>query len=175
MDFSNMDIAVFLAELDGKRISLNMSYQNIADACDVSQTTIIRIFKGQSEPSFAMLQKIAVAVKYEPKQEPITLTGFTQEDYIRYLQQTVEAEKAEQITRLAQQEAHYNMLLNQKNRTIKMVSLALTLLVTFLISWLIIDVTHPTVGWFQREVAYHSASGVSDVFTHIREWFESIL
>lgn len=169
MDLSQMDVSELLATLDGQRIALNLSYQNIADACDVSQTTIIRIFKGQTEPTFAMLQKIAVAVKYEPKQEPIALSGFTQEDYIRYLQQTVEAEKAEQREKLAQQEAHYNMLLNQKNRTIKYLSAVLLLFALGFIGWLIVDVTHPHIGWIQREAAYFS-EGMRNMIRAVTDW-----
>lgn len=169
MDLSKMDASELLATLDGRRIAQSMSYQNVADACDVSQTTIIRIFKGQTEPTFAMLQKIAVAVKYEPSREPITLSGFTQEDYIRYLQQTVEAEKEEQTVKLAQQEAHYNMLLNQKTRTIMYLAAALFLFATGFIAWLIIDVTHPDVGWIQREAAYF-ADGIRNVIQTVADW-----
>ena len=156
MDLANMDLGILLAELDGRRTSLDMSYQNVADACNVSQATIIRIFKRQSEPSIGILQKIAAAVKYEPVQEPVILEGYTPEDYTHFLQQSILREKTESSTRAAQQEAHYNMLLNQKNRTIKWMASVLFLFAAGFITWLIIDVTHPEVGWFQRELARYS-------------------
>ena len=65
MDLSSVDIGVLLSELEEKRLALHLSYQSDADACGVSQTTIMRIFKRKVEPSAAMLQKIASAVKYE--------------------------------------------------------------------------------------------------------------
>ena len=168
MDFSNIDVNILLSELDGRRTSLNMSYQNIADACNVSQATIIRIFKRQTEPTMAMLQKISAAVKYEPKREEIVLTGYTQEDYIRFLQRSLEYEKEEQNIRIAQQEAHYNMLLNQKTRTIQYLAIVLGIVAVFLVAWLIIDVTHPTVGWIQRDVAYRGAETGWNLIAQLR-------
>lgn len=174
MDFSNVDLDILLAELDGKRTAMNLSYQNVADACNVSQATIIRIFKRQSEPTMAILQKIACAVKYEPVREPIVLSGYTQEDYIRFLQQTIAAEKEEQSVRQGQQEAHYNMLLKQKTRTIMWLAVVLFLFAVGFIAWLIIDVTHPTVGWFQRESAYNS-NAIGDAVLSAAEWLRRLL
>ena len=158
MDFAKLDLDLLLSELDGCRTSLNLSYQNLADACQVSQATVIRIFKKQSEPSMAMLQKLAAAVKYVPRTEPIILTGYTQDDYITYLQQSLEYEKEDQRIRLAQQEAHYNMLLGQKTRTITFLSGILFLFAIAFIAWLIIDVTHPDIGWIQRQAAWFSSA-----------------
>lgn len=162
MDFSNTDLDILLSELDGLRTSLNLSYQNVADACNVSQATIIRIFKRQTEPTMAMLQKIAAAVKYQQKQEPVVLTGYTQDDYIKFIQQSILHEKAESAARIAQQEAHYNMLLNQKTRTITWLAFVLFLFAAGFITWLIIDVTHPDIGWIQRSVY--------EGLTTLRDW-----
>lgn len=173
MDFANIDLDILLPELDARRDTQNISYQKVADACQVSQTTIIRIFKRQTEPSVAMLQKIAAAVKYEPRREEIILTGYTQEDYIQFLQRTLEAQKEEHNLRTAQQEAHYNMLLAEKNRWIRYLFLAVILVAGFLVGWLIIDVTHPHIGWIQRDVAYYGAEGLSSVFLAVRDFFQS--
>lgn len=173
MDFSNIDMDIFIPELDARRGALNMSYQRVADACDVSQTTVIRIFKRQTEPTIAMLQKICAAVQYEPRREEIILTGYTQEDYIRYLQKSLEAAKEENSARIAQQEAHYNALLTEKNRWIKYLAAAVILFCSFLIGWLIIDVTHPTVGWIQREAARQSSDDLGNAFMAIKSWIET--
>lgn len=169
MDFSNLDLDVFIPELDAKRGAMNMSYQNVADSCGLSQTTIIRIFKRQAEPTVATLQKIAAAVKYEPRREELILTGYTQEDYIKFLQKSLEAAKEEHAVRSAQQEAHYNMLLAEKNRWIRYLFVAVILVSAFLVGWLIIDVTHPDVGWIQRQAAY-SGSGLQNMLSAICEW-----
>jgi transcriptional regulator with XRE-family HTH domain len=151
LNFAKLDLNIVLADMDGCRKELGMSYQNLADACQVSQATVIRIFKKQSEPSMAMLQKLAAAVKYTPKEEAIILAGYTQDDYITYLQQSLEYEKEDQRLALARQEAHYNMLLGQKTRTITILSAVLFLFAISFILWLIVDITHSDIGLFQSQ------------------------
>lgn len=56
MDFSTIDLDALIPKLEDRRISLNLSYQNVADACNVSQSTIIRIFKRQADPSIVVLR-----------------------------------------------------------------------------------------------------------------------
>lgn len=150
MDLSNVDLGVLLAELEEKRQSLHLSYQSVADACGVSQTTIMRIFKRKVEPSAAMLQKIASAVKYETPPDVTVPLGYSQEDFVKYQQELLEQERQLHERRSRQQEAHYNMLLHRERRTILILSIILMLLVAAFIIWLIIDVTHPNIGWVQR-------------------------
>lgn len=150
MDLSNVDLGVLLAELEEKRQSLHLSYQSVADACGVSQTTIMRIFKRKVEPTAAMLQKIASAVKYESSPSALVPQGYSQEEYIRYQQEFMDQERQIHERRARQQEAHYNMLLQRGRRTILSLSIILTLLVAAFIIWLIIDVMHPNIGWVQR-------------------------
>lgn len=58
MDFSTIDLDALVPKLEARRVSLNLSYQNVADACNVSQSTIIRIFKRQADPSIVVLKSI---------------------------------------------------------------------------------------------------------------------
>ena len=149
MDFASADVESLLSELDVRRQSLHLSYQNLADSCGVSQATVIRIFRRQTEPNIPMLQKLATAVKYMPREEPLVPESYSQSGYIQFLQDSIAREKAAHELRLRQQEAHYNLLLHHERRTVKMVSLILLLLVLAFICWLIIDVTHPEIGWIQ--------------------------
>lgn len=157
MNLAKMAPDQLLHELDALRIAQNLSYQNVADACNVSQSTIIRTFKHQTEPTLDLLQKIAATVGYEPHREPLVLQGYTQDAYVDFLQKSIAAEKEDYKLREARAEASHNMLMNQKNRTIKYLSAILFLFAIGFISWLIIDVTHKDIGWFQRE-AYFSSS-----------------
>lgn len=150
MDISNVDLGVLLAELEEKRQSLHLSYKSVADACDVSQTTIMRIFKRKVEPTAAMLQKIASAVKYESSSSALIPQGYSPEEYIKYQQELLEQERKIHERRSRQQEAHYNMLLHRERRTTLILSIILTLLVAAFIIRLIIDVTHSNIGWVQR-------------------------
>lgn len=177
MNLTKMAPDQLLQELDALRVSQNLSYQNVADACNVSQATVIRVFKHQTEPTLDILQKIAAAVRYEPTQEPLVLSGYTQDAYIDYLQKALQAEKEDHKLREARAEARHNMLLSQKDRTIAYLAAILFLFTIGFISWLIIDVTHPTVGWFQREVAYgHGAAapGIPDSLLSLWESFKNI-
>ena len=71
MDFSTIDLDALIPKLEDRRVSLNLSYQNVADACNVSQSTIIRIFKRQADPSIVVLRSILAAVKYDIVTPPI--------------------------------------------------------------------------------------------------------
>ena len=174
MNITKMPPDQLMQELDALRTAQNLSYQNVADACNVSQATIFRAFKRQTEPTLELLQKIAVAVGYEPDREPLVLQGYTQDAYVEYLQRSIIAEKEEHKLREARTEARHNMLMNQKNRTIKYLSGILLIFAIGFISWLIIDVTHPEVGWFQRALSHYSNSGTSTwdlICERIKDWF----
>ena len=54
MDFSTINLDALVPKLEARRVALNLSYQNVADACNVSQSTIIRIFKRQADPSIVV-------------------------------------------------------------------------------------------------------------------------
>ena len=161
MDLSNVNIEALIASLDGQRIAMKMSYQAVADACGVSQATVMRALKGQNSPTMELLQKIAHAVKYEPSHEPVMLEDFTKDAYIAYLRSLLSEKKREQTTHVAQLQAHYNMLLAQKTRTITILSAALVLVSIVLVGWLIMEIIHPTQGWIQREVAVRFGTWLS--------------
>lgn len=172
MNLSKLSPEQLIQELDALRIAQNLSYQNVADACGVSQSTVIRAFKHQTEPTLDLLQKIAASVGYEPHREPIVLQDYTKEAYVDFLQQVIATEREEHHLREARAEARHNMLLNQKSRTIGYLCAVLFLFAVAFIAWLIIDVTHPTVGWFQREIvasSYHP-NNTSTAWTLLCEW-----
>lgn len=155
MEFHN-DISVFMEELDALREARGLSYQAVADACNVSKATVYRALHGATEPTAQLVQQIAAIVQYKPANNDVAPRDYTQDAYIDYLQAAIQRQTDENDRRVRQLHAHYNMLRNQDRRTIRMLALALALLISAFIIWLIIDVTHPTVGWFQREVAHHS-------------------
>lgn len=155
----NGDIPALLAELDALREARGLSYQDVADACQVGKATVYRALTGATgEPSLQLVQKIAAAVQYKPNVPAPELTDLSKDGYIAYLKAALQHQSEENDMRVQQLHAHYNRLRAQDRRTIRMVSLALALLIAAFIIWLIIDVTHPTVGWFQREVANQSGA-----------------
>lgn len=170
MEQIQRDIPELLAELDALRAQRGMSYQAVADSCNVSKATVYRALSGATEPTAQLLQQIMAAVQYKPRQYEIAPKDYTQDAYISYLQESLQRQSTENELRVRQLQAHYNMLRNQDRRTIRMLALALALLIGAFIIWLIIDVTHPTVGWFQREIAYQN-----DTLLDITGWLEENL
>ena len=148
MNLANANIDVLLTELNAKRSAMHISYQSLADACEVSQATVIRVLKRQTDPSLPLLQKMAIALKYEPKQEPIVLNSYTQEDYVLFLRQSLEREIEDSKLQLAHQEAHYNQLLAQKTRTISILCIAVVIFALAFISLLILDLATPFINLF---------------------------
>ena len=140
MKITNVDQNQLLLDLDAQRKVMNLSYQNVADACEVSQATIMRVFKRQTEPTFEMLQKIAAAVHYDAKPAPVMLEGYTKEEYIVYLQRLIERREEDFKIREAKAEARHNVAINQKTRTIRNLSIAIAMLAGGFILWLIMDI-----------------------------------
>lgn len=149
--------AELVLELETMRAARGMSYQAVADACGVSKATIHRTLSGATEPTMQLLQSIAAAVQWKPTDAPSPPIDPTRESYAAYLVSELEHRDAEHDRRVQQLHAHYNMLRRQDRRTILWLSICLTAVVAFLVLWLIIDVTHPTVGWVRREVSLYTA------------------
>lgn len=118
MDFSTIDLDALIPKLEDRRISLNLSYQNVADACNVSQSTIIRIFKRQADPSIVVLRSILAAVKYDIVTPPMPDEG-SENEQIEYLKKSIEFEREDKIVRLAQQEAQFMRQHNEDRRLVR--------------------------------------------------------
>lgn len=143
------DISVFVSELDAQRAAMGMSYQDVADACDVSRPTVYRALSGKTQPTMQLLKNIAAAVQYREKREDILPDELTQEAYIAYLKQLVKQKDDEIDARAKQLHAHYAKLLRQSKRRVTMWAiLALAFMATFVILFLY-DFSHLDRGWIQ--------------------------
>lgn len=156
MDLSNLDSDALLLALESHRQAQNMSYQNVADACNVSQSTILRVFKRQTEPTLDLLKKIAFAVKYEPPQEPVVLTGYTQDAYIEYLQKAWAADKRDHSMRISQIQADNNRERAEARRSLNIALLIIAAFVVAFFALFVYDFTHTDRGWFQMDASYYS-------------------
>lgn len=151
MDVAAIKVEEIINELNRQREKRGISYQAVADACDVSQTTIIRIFKGATEPTVTMLQSIAAAVQYVPAEpERWPPSGCSNEQYTEYLSAELSRREEEYRRHIMQLQAHYNALNRQNRRVILILGIAVAVLVVFLVGWLIFDIMHPNIGWIQR-------------------------
>lgn len=155
----NGDISALVAELDSLRAAKNMSYQQLADACGVSKSTIYRTISGATEPTVQLLQSIAAAVQYEPDAPETFPTDFTQDSYIAYLQNRIVQKDADQKAHVQQLHAHYNMLMRQARREkIVWMVLAIAFALTFVVLFLY-DFANLDRGWIQRMFGDMQATG----------------
>lgn len=145
-----MDVSDLLAELDALRIARGMSYQALADACGVSKATIYRALSGVTNPTAQLVQQIEAAVQYTPE-VPVQLPppNHSMEEYVEYLQATLTRQNADYKRHIMQLQTHYNMLHRQDRRTILCLSIGVTVLVVFLVFWLVLDILHPEIGWIK--------------------------
>lgn len=166
MDFNNIDIPALIDQLEERRQSLNLSYQNVADSCDVSQKTMMRFFKHESDPTVSLLQRVVAALQYEFAQTPVPPPDTSTEDYIQYLRSCIDFERKDKKIRLDQQESRFNRLRNENRRVIVVLGGIVGILVIFICSVLIYDVTHPDRGWIQY---------IQSGYTTARNWIRNLL
>lgn len=133
-DFTKANLDEVIPDMDRHRAKMKMSYQAVADACEVSQSTIVRLFKRQSNPTFELLQAVASAIKYEPHADVVLPQGHTVEAHIDFLERTIIQQKGDYERQLLQQEALFNRTHRQDRRTIAYLCAALVLVA---IAWLI--------------------------------------
>jgi transcriptional regulator with XRE-family HTH domain len=136
-DFTKANPDEFIPDMDRHRIKMNMSYQAVADACDVSQSTIVRFFKRQSTPTFDLIQKVSAAIKYEPHADIVLPKGHTVEAHIDFLERSLIQQKGDYERQLLQQDALFNRIHRQDRRTIAYLCAALSLVSVAFIIWLI--------------------------------------
>lgn len=148
MDFSTIDLDALIPKLEDRRVSLNLSYQNVADACNVSQSTIIRIFKRQADPSIVVLKSILAAVKYDIVSPPLPDED-SENERIRYLKKSIEFEREDKIVRLAQQEAQFMRQHNEDRRLVRICLAICIILVLFFCFLFGYDIADLDRGWIQ--------------------------
>lgn len=116
-----------------KQKTLGWSNQQLADAADMSRTTLERLKRGETQaPSAQNIFSLAAAVGYQigepetPQEDGITQTIRTYED------------------RIARQRSFYNMLLAEKNRILSYCAIAIgaLLAIDFLVVILLIVIIH---------------------------------
>ena len=146
-----MDISGHLSELDGLRKARGMSQQELAEACGVSKATISRALNGETEPAVRLVQSIEAALQYAPVEAPqLVPPANSTEEYVEYLKATITRQNEDYRRHIMQLQTHYGILNRQNRRVILVLGIAVTVLVIFLVSWLIFDILHPEIGWIQR-------------------------
>ena len=171
-----MDVNAIIDGILERRAETGMTYQQIADASGVPKSTVNRILQKQTpNPSIKNLADLAAAVGYDlDPAKPAVMKDHTKDAYILFLQESLAVKDRQHEKEKAQMEARHNRAIAEKNRTILHQNIALILIISLFIIWLIVDITHPTVGWIQRSEAYHSGAAQSawqNLCTYIEHLF----
>lgn len=156
MDFN---VETFVVELDAQRCAMGMSYQDVADACDVSKATVYRALSGKTQPTMQLLENIAAAVQFQHVKEEILPDALTQEAYISYLKCLLQQKNVEIELCTKQLHAHYNKLLRQKHREKKVWAVLALFLAAIFVILFIYDFAHLDRGWVQAEVSKYMNTG----------------
>lgn len=154
MDIANTDLTGLLPKLEARRNELKMSYQNVADACNVSQSTIIRFFKNENEPTLELVQKVIAALSFETIQQPVAPREATLDALNEYLKESVLYERESKRIILSQQEARANRTRRELLRVIWCILAILFVLVGFICGLFLYDFTHLDRGWIQDIVSH---------------------
>lgn len=172
MNFDSINIAELIEQLDDRRQALNMSYQNVADVCDVSQKTIMRFFKHESDPSLTLVKNVVAALQYETASAPVPPGDPAKDDYIKYLRELVDFERKDKRIRLDWQEARLNRLRNENRRVIVVLGGIVLILVVFICGVFAYDIANPDIGWFRE---YMEARTMAEsVLIAIRDWWNNL-
>lgn len=163
-----------------KKNEIGMNAQQLADASGVPKSTIDRILRRDTaNPSMQTILDLAGAVGYSfgnhPDHPPVTPTEIGIRDpMILHLIQVYENRGKSYEERIKRNTAHFNMLLQEKNRWLKF-SLTLNLvLVVFICGILVYDVLHPDIGWIREQLAAITGSGLRGVVMAVKNWFNAL-
>ena len=155
-----MEVFAIIDGINARKTARGMTNQQIADASQVPKSTVDRVLRKDTEnPTMKVILDIADAVGYDfstrnAEQLP---DRDTDSQYVRHIISMYGAQ-------LAAQERQYNRVTAEKNRWIMLLAVVIGLLVAGILFILIYDITHPDIGWFQRDSLRYAA----DV---LREWF----
>lgn len=145
-----------------KKNAIGMTNQQLSDASGVPKPTIDRILRHDTpNPTMQTVLDLAAAVGYTFSNHPDQLPAVPDENKIKdpmtlhminyYERQSIAYE--ERIKRVT---SHFNMLLAEKNRWIRTLSIIIGLMVSGFFSLLLIDLATPELGWFP-----HNANSIT--------------
>lgn len=165
-----MEVFSIIDGINARKTAIGMTNQQIADASNVPKSTVDRVLrKATPNPTMQVIMDIAGAVGYDFGAQIAAPAPDDTHDslYIRHIISMYEAQ-------LAAQERQYNLVTAEKNRWIKLLAIIIGVLGAGVIAILLIDILNPTVGWFQRELAYSSADGLREFVLGVKHWLDNL-
>lgn len=164
-----------------KKNEKNMTSQQLADASGVPKSTVDRILRKETpNPTMQTVLDMAAAVGYtfsnikEDPGDPVTQTGI-KDPMVLHLINVYENRGRAYEERIKRNTAHFNMLLAEKNRWLKM-SMALNIiLVVFFCAVLIYDASYLDRGWIQEVMSHYTSwDAVENAMIAIRTFISNV-
>lgn len=136
-----MDLKERIERINETRKKHGLSIQQLADMCKISTSTVSRTLAGKTEPTDFTIISMEDALGITDKPVGDAIMERVESDPIleRYLNM--------QEMRIIRLRAHYNMLLEEKNRWIKRLVVLCLIFISFIFIMLIIDLTKSDIGW----------------------------
>lgn len=151
--------------IDGiaERVSeIGMTRQQLADASGVPKSTIDRILrKDTTNPSIQTILDLAGAVGYtfnnHPEQPEAVPSAHVKDPMMAHLIAVYENRGRNYEERIKRITAHFNMLLAEKNRWLRLSLIINIIFAVFFAVIVLLDVLNPNIGWV-REMFYHDGA-----------------
>lgn len=123
-----------------------LSVQQLADMSTLSASTISRTLSGKTAPTEFTIRKLeeSLGILSAASEEPILKQAENDPMLKHYILMWED--------RICRMRAHYNMLLAEKNRWIRLSFALNIILVVFICSVLAFDVLHPDIGWIKHQL-----------------------
>lgn len=160
-----MEVSAIIDGINARKAAMNMTNQQISDESGVPKSTIDRVLRKDTEnPTIQIVLAIAQAVGYEfgvpaAAQAPEVAT---ESPHFRHIITMYEKQ-------IADMRRDHNRERTEKNRWIKTLAVIVGILVIGILFILIYDITHPDVGWFQREGLWQH-TGIAESIAMAAEW-----
>lgn len=175
MKITDTDLSVLIPQLEQRRRELNYTYQNVADACGVSQTTIIRLLKGEGDPTFGTLQKAIAFLGMEYAEAPVSPESPSQEEYIQYLKDCIHFEREDKRIQRDRQEARHNLDSRERKRK-NNINVALNVLYSLaFVALFVYDFTHLDRGWITAHAADLIGARATNILLAVRDWLHAMI
>lgn len=142
---------------------IGITRQQLSDASGVPKSTIDRILRKETpNPSLQTVLDLAAAVGYtfgnHPEQPEAIPAASVKDPMVSHLISVYENRGRAYEERIKRITAHFNMLLAEKNRWIRL-SLTLNLIfVVFFALIVLIDVTNSDIGWVREMFRYNGSA-----------------
>lgn len=140
-----------------KKNAIGMTNQQLSDASGIPKATVDRVLRRDTQnPGLQTVLDLSAAVGYSFSNHPEQPSPIPDESKIRdpmtlHMINYYERQGQAYEERIKRVTSHFNMLLAEKNRWIQTLSTIIGLLIVAFVSFLLMDIATPELGWFPHD------------------------